>query len=426
MSILNQRYSLFVLGTFLPKVADKVYLVAMPWLIFELTESSFYMGLMFLVETLPFILISPISGVIADKFSYIKTLYFTLFIQFFGLVSISTLLVFSADIIWLLYVLSFLICGAGASYWVVYNTTIPAIFKKEELVRANSLFQFSDTITIIIGASIAGFLITLIGIKPVFIIISACFLLTSLIIFFLSPFVKERNKKVNQKNSRLKDDFFEGLKYVIKHKPLFWITIMALIGNIGNGVLVSMLVFFIRSELKLGVIELNYIYIAGGISQIIALFLASYLFRKLESIKIMLFAQIICSFGILIIGLFSNIIYIIIGFAVQNAAVVLYNVTNRTFRQKIVPQELLGRVNGFNQMLVRSAFPLSGFVAGIIVTYLSVSNLYVATAILSFIVVIPFFITTFNKITDSEAQKMSHDILNESFIYPEEYTNTTK
>ncbi|KMM59934.1 hypothetical protein ACH95_10485 [Bacillus glycinifermentans] len=408
---LISRFTLFVLGTFIPKIADKVYLVAMPWLIYELTHSSFYMGVMFLIETIPFILISPISGVIADKFSYYKILMITLAIQFTGLLTIAAFLITSVPPIWVLFLLGFTICGAGACYWVVYNTAIPVIFKKEELVKANSLFQFSDTLTVIIGASIAAFLIKSIGINYLFLVIAFSFFITLFIIIPFKSSLSHLNKNLLKKKEGLKSEFYQGLIYVYYHKPLFYITIIALIGNIGNGVLVSMLVYLIRNDLGLGALELNYIYVAGGLAEFIALIIVSRLLNRFTSVRLMLISQVFCGIGILIMGLFTNLMILMIGFAIQNAAVVAYNITNRTFRQKIVPQELLGRVNGFNQMLVRSAFPFSGFVAGILVSMITVGNLYTITAILSIIAVIPFYLSSFKNISDEEAQTISNKII---------------
>lgn len=121
----NRNFILFFFGSLVSKIGDKLYLIAMPWIIYELTGSSFYMGVMFFLETIPFLFVSPLAGLLADRFSHKLLLFLSAFLQGFFLLTIviGNAAASQIPIIWIFVCGFFIACG-GAVFSVVLNLSL--------------------------------------------------------------------------------------------------------------------------------------------------------------------------------------------------------------------------------------------------------------------------------------------------------------
>jgi MFS family permease len=217
-SLLRDRnFLLFLTAILVTKLGDKIYVLAIPWLIYELPQSSLGVGRMFLVQTLPFIFISPIAGVIADRFSRKKILIISAWLQGI-LISLIPLFHYTDLLqVWMIYILGFLIACSGACYSVINGSIIPQLFSKEVLIKVNSTFQFIDTSSVFFGSMVAGIFISVIGVYNLLIFNAISFIIISLAISLLTMKEKMHIKKGDSNSlEQLKD----GGKFILKHPVL--------------------------------------------------------------------------------------------------------------------------------------------------------------------------------------------------------------
>lgn len=397
----NRNLSLYVIGVFLSKIGDKIYLLAMPWLIYELTGSAFGMGLMFLVETIPFIFISPIAGLLADKFSRRNILIISALLQSIAIASIIGLNTLNVLEVWMIYVLGFLVTSAGATFLVLHDTIIPQLFDKDKLVSVNSIFQFMETSTLLIGTAVAGTLIAAIGIFPVLGLVSISYGAIVLTVIFLRFTTNENFNPISGGSFK---QFLDGLMFVKNHKIIGPLVLITLLANIANAAMMALLVFFARDQLGLNPQQVSWIYGIGAIAQIISIIVVSRFAAVRFPIRIMLICQFISSIGIIWIGSSVSWIFVAIGLALQNGPTIMYNVLNRSLRQRIVPTNMLGRVNGVILMLSQSAFPLSGFLGGVFAEIFNVRYVLISVGIFSFIIITLFWLSSIRKFKISDIE----------------------
>ncbi|WP_078552312.1 MFS transporter [Bacillus alkalicellulosilyticus] len=387
----NRNTLLFFTGTFTSKMANSIFLILMPWLVYDLTESAFSMGTMFLLESLPFIFIAPLAGVLADRLSRKVILFYCALLQstlVTGLIIVSALNIMS---VYVVYVTGFLLSCAFACFLVVNETIIPQLFSRKILVKVNSVFQFIETSTLLLGVAVAGLMIGFVGISGTLMINTVAFLIVCITFPFLR-YIREEKVKVQYSSiTQLK----EGFQYVIKHPAIGPVALLTLVVNIGNACLIALLIFFARDQLNLSSTEVGWVYAIGAIAQFLAIFIVNLIHNKASSIKLMLCCQFLSALGIVYISFSFGIVGLMIGLAIQNCFTIMYNILNRTLRQQVVSEDILGRVNGIIIMMGRASFPLSGFMGGLLAEFFNVRSIFLVVGIGTFIIVALFWFSSF-------------------------------
>ncbi|WP_185971051.1 MFS transporter [Alkalicoccobacillus porphyridii] len=382
----NRNLIFYFLGTILFKLGDKVYLIAIPWLVYDLTQSSSIMGSMFLFQTLPLIIISPIAGIMADRFPRKKIMIYCAIIQ--GCLVLLIPILYRADMLAIpfIFLLGFLIASAGACFNVTNGTIIPQLFTKDQLMRVNSFFQFIDTSSVFFGSMIAGLLISTIGIYAVFIVIGCSYfpIIISLIMITLIHKMDQQTRTTSWQS--LKD----GAMYLWNLTILRSLTWLVLVVNIANGALVSMLVFFSRDELGMTSHELGWVYGGAAVAQIAGILLVNLINKRNNPLQLMVITLSISAFGIIGTALSWDWISLMIFIAIQSAPVIMFNVLNKTFRQQVVPSYILGRVNGMMMMIGLASLPLAGFLTGMMSEVVNIRWIFVTLGLVSLYTIFRF------------------------------------
>ncbi|MGZ4123057.1 MAG: MFS transporter, partial [Tumebacillaceae bacterium] len=63
----HTRFPLLLLGLLLSRMGNNIYVLALPWIAYDLTGSSVIMGTVFATEMAPFVILLPFGGVIIDR-----------------------------------------------------------------------------------------------------------------------------------------------------------------------------------------------------------------------------------------------------------------------------------------------------------------------------------------------------------------------
>ncbi|WYP27791.1 MFS transporter [Alkalihalobacillus sp. FSL W8-0930] len=384
--MIHKNYILYFFVTILFKLSDKMYVIAIPWLVYELTQSSISTGLMFFVQTLPLIFIAPIAGTLADRVSRKKLMIFSAMLQGSLVLLIPVLHQLNLLQIGFLYLIGFLVASAGACFNVTNSTVIPQLFKKESLMRVNSLFQIIDTSSVLFGSMAAGILISFMGVYSLFFVLGVAYLpivVSLLLLTLLHPF-SSNHKKTSWQSLK------EGASYLWTHPILRSLTWLIFIVNIANGSLLSMLVFYSRDEIGVTSTELGWIYAGAGVAQFIGILLLNVVKASKQTLYAMTIVLFVSAIGIILTAFSWNWFSLMICISVQSAPVIMFNVLNKTFRQNIVPANLLGRVNGLVMMIGLASLPLAGFFSGLLSEIINIRWIFFGLGLLSLLAVFQF------------------------------------
>jgi len=172
----HRNYRLFLIGQIVSTIGTWMQTVALPWLALEITHNGFLVGLVLAAQFLPVLVLSPFAGEIADR--YRKR---------------TVLLVTQTSFVVPPFVLFALTASGHAQYWVVVvaavaTGTINALdvptrqafqvdmVGKHDLLNAIALNSSVFNASAVIGPSIAGLLIAVVGVPICFLLNSVSYL----------------------------------------------------------------------------------------------------------------------------------------------------------------------------------------------------------------------------------------------------------
>ncbi|HSL45362.1 MAG TPA: MFS transporter, partial [Anaerolineales bacterium] len=159
----NRNFRLLWIGEGISVLGDHFCMIALPWLVLQLTGDSLAMGTVLALSAIPRALFMLLGGALTDRFSP-RTLMLASNAVRFVLVSLLTAMVFTNSIaMWMLYALAILFGVADAFFYPAQNSMPPQLVKQDHLQVANSLVQGTMMLTMLIGPALAGLLIATLG-----------------------------------------------------------------------------------------------------------------------------------------------------------------------------------------------------------------------------------------------------------------------
>lgn len=362
----SPNYLIFWLGSLVAIIGWQVQYLAQGWLVYRLSDSPLYLGLVGLSSAVPTIALTLFGGVLADRVNRLKLLIYTQLAYAILALALATLTVTGLVEVWHILVIAFANGAVMAFDQPSRQALIPALVERKNLMNAIALNSAAWQVSRIVGPSLGGLLVGLTG-------EAACFYVTSggfLMLAGALALVRVESRAPGGNGRGMWHNLTEGLRY-IAHTPLFTaiISLTFLDSIFGTGY-VTLMPVFARDILAVGAQGMGLLMTASGLGALVATIVIASLgnFRRrgwlllygLAGFSLLLFAFALSSWFQLSLALLAGM-----GFHSS-----LYMVTANTTLQSEVPDELRGRVMGVYG-LTWSLMPLGGLVAGSVATVTS-------------------------------------------------------
>jgi len=219
----NRNYRSLWFGEIVSLFGDWFNLIASAALISSLTGSGMAVGGLFVVRMLAPFLVSPIAGVVADRFDQRRVLIFADISR--AVIVLGFLLVRSAEQVWLLYVLTFVQLGISGFFYPTRNSLLPEIVSRRELGSANALSAATWSVMLALGAAVGGIVAGSWGIYPAFVIDSLTFLISALFIYQITYRHASQSNRKERSIRTINQDYIEGLRYSFSHHDILAISL---------------------------------------------------------------------------------------------------------------------------------------------------------------------------------------------------------
>ena len=175
------------MGLLASRIGAEMQVVAVSWQIYLLTNSPLSLGFIGLARFLPLIFVSLIGGILADIFDRRKLMlvaqfFMTVFSFLLALATFSNHI--SPNLVY------FLIAGSSAALALdtpARQSIVPTLVPKKYFINAVSLNIMIWHTAVVLGPSLAGFLIAFWGVGNVYLIDTFAFLLVILGLLLISP-----------------------------------------------------------------------------------------------------------------------------------------------------------------------------------------------------------------------------------------------
>ncbi|ECZ6619697.1 MFS transporter [Salmonella enterica] len=332
-----------------------------PLLILDLTGSAFIVTASYALNIAPYILITPLAGVIGDSLSRKNIILFGEFACFLlgGLLYLTP---YNAHSVWIIIILGFLISSFAAIHHPVFQSIIPDVIQGEKIKDTNANIGVVDSIVGIIAPILLGIMLFQIDKKSVTLVIPLLYLL-SFMIFLTIPY----QKKVVSEHLTARTAMHslkEGFVYVGGNKSLRNIAILFFFVNIGIRLILPNLIWIYSKVFLLNDRNIAPYFIIIGVLAITGAKIAPKLIGRFSDISIILTASLmiaLCSFALILAH--SPVTFSLIwgGSCLVQSVIV---VTFFTYRLKITPNHILSRVVSVTRLISYLAIPVAALSGG--------------------------------------------------------------
>ena len=372
-------------GTFISQLA--LPLIA----ILVVHATTFQVGLLATLEMLAFLVIGLPAGAWVDRMRFRHVLIVNDLIRAAALGSIPLTYAFDALTIGQLYVVA-LVTGMSTVFFdVAYQSYLPALVDREALVEGNSKLQASESVSQIASPALGGLLIQALTAPYAILVDALSFLWSAAWV----TAIRSRPPKPQRKPDRhLGREIAEGLKFVVGNRLLRSIAACTGSSNFFSNVAFPVYYILLARELHLspGVIGLftSFAAIGGLLGSLVASRVAQRLGQG-PTIWISIAVSLPSAFVVPFVHRNWTLALLAVAQLVMWAAVVVYNITQVSFRQGLTPERLLGRMNATMRFFVWGTIPLGAFVGGVLGTAIGVRATLLVAAIGGTVALLPVF-----------------------------------
>jgi MFS family permease len=363
-------------------LADGVFFIALPLIAVRLTDSPLLIAGIAVAGRLPWLVFVLIAGALADRLDRRRTMLLVQLLRvtvvgllagtaFFGVLSLP-----------LLYVAAFVLGMGETLFDTAAQSVMPAIVRRDQLSKANGRLYAVEMITNSFAGPPIGGLLVAVSVTVALGSSAAGYFLAAIALALISGSFRPKREGPP---ARLHHDIAEGLRYLWNHRLLRTLAGMVGVMNLASTAMFSIFVLYAVAPGPMGLSE-------PGFGVLITTFAAGSLVGSMvvERVERRIGRAATLTFGVMGSGLplflpavTSNVYLIGAGFVVSGLAVVMWNVVTVSLRQRIVPDQLLGRVNSGYRLLAWGTQPLGAVLGGVIGELLGLRAVFVVAGLMT-------------------------------------------
>ncbi len=250
---------------------------------------------------------------------------------------------------------------------VAYQSYLPSLVERGELLEGNSKLAQSSAIAEIAGPGLTGVLVQLIT-APIAILFDAL----SFVVSAVSVWMIGKSEPEGQPSSggqHWKQETLAGLRFIFSHPLLRPLACFSACGFFFFGFIGTLYVLFAIRTLQMPPAALGVVIGVGGVGAMIGASVAPRAARALGIGRTFFSTMLVVVVSYTLIVLAHGPLVVAMAFLVTqqlfgDISFAIFNVNELSLRQSVAPAHVLGRVNGAMQLLTRGIYPLGALVGG--------------------------------------------------------------
>lgn len=382
----HRDFALLWSGLLVSNTGTWMQTVAQGWLIITLTNSPGWLGAVSIARALPYLVVPPMGGVLADRIDRIALLKVTQTLSLILAGLLAVLTIAHVITVWELMLLAFLSAAANSVDQPTRNALLPDLVPEKDLMNAISLNSITFQGAALVGPAIAGVLVAVIGFGGVFLINAFSFLAVLWALFLMRAASQHQRQETS-----LRQELGAGVSFVVRTPLVLSLLFLTGVFSIFGRSYTTLMPAFAKGVLHLHSSGLGIMYSAPGLGTLIGGFIlasAGDVRRK----------------GTLLLGGAISVAGLLIGFALSpallpallllagiGAMTTVYSATSTTLLQINAPGPMRGRVMSYNTVALLGLAPLGGGISGFIAEVIGVRESLLLGAVIVAVVTVAFY-----------------------------------
>jgi MFS family permease len=371
-------------------LGDGIGFIAYPWLASAVTRSPLLLAMVALAASLPWLLFSIPAGVIVDRLDRRKiVLFMDLFrgaltaVIAIGVFVLGDSLVKPSELTggatiptnWPLYLVivlcSFLLGIAEVLRDNSAQTLLPSLVKKEHLEKANGRLSIIEPLMgTFIGPPVGSFLVAIAFFVPIFFDSVSFFASVALLALIPGTFKTVHNNELHGERPHWRADLKTGMVWLWNQKFLRTLAAALSLQNLLAAMTTATFILFAQEVLNTTPLAFAIMATGGAVGGILGGTLASRISKRFGPGPSVSAAMFVMGTMQLATGFATHWIMVWAFTATMIFFAILWNVVTVSFRQRVIPGHLFGRVNSVYRFLSWGVLPIGTFIGGMTVTLL--------------------------------------------------------
>jgi MFS family permease len=360
-------------------VGDGAFAAALPLLAVALTKDPRLIAVVSVATFLPWLLVSLPAGVLVDKYDRATLMWRAQLVQGAVVTVIVVLVAGHLVNIWALAAAGFLLGSAQVVFDNAAQSVLPSLVPPDLLPKANGTQYVVQVVGgSFLGPPAGGALFAIAPFAP-FGVDAVSFAGSAALLRGLPVTEPARDRSSAGRRS---GGISAGLRWLAGHRLLRIVAVLLAVSNFCSQMGMATLVLFATQDLGVSTRGYGVLLGASAVGSVLGGLVNPVLARRFGQVPLLVTASAVGAVGAALMGLAPDAVVLGMLMACRGFTATLWNVVTVSLRQRVIPSELLGRVNSVYRMLGWGTIPLGGLAGGFIAEFEGLRAPYVISGIL--------------------------------------------
>lgn len=362
-------------GQALSQLGEQISMLAIPVLaVLLLNATAFEVGVLNAASTAAFLIVGLPAGAWIDRMRKRRVMIAADAVRAVTLAAIPVLWELGALRMWHVYLVALIIGVATVFFDISYQSFIPSLVRSSQISEANGKLETTSQLAHLVGPAFAGWLIGVLS-AAVALSVNALTYVASFVALLLTR--DHERPRAPEDHAPIIREIGEGLRWVFGNPLLRRIVGTTATANFFGSIAGTLLPIYALRELGLTPVMLGVIFSLSAVGGLLGAVATPRIVARIGEARAIPVATIgFCAvpFFLPAISLVPELAFpfLVIQFFFASFTVLLYNITQVTFRQRITPARLLGRMNASIRFVVWGVMPIAALLAGLLATWIGV------------------------------------------------------
>ena len=375
-------YRLLVGGMSVSLLGDGLFLVALAWQVYALSNAPTALASVGIAMTIPTIVCLLIGGAVSDRHDRRLVMLCADAVRALALAALAVLSVSGSLQLWELMAVAVVYGAATAFFDPASDALVPELLPPDSLAQANSLDQLIRPLALrLAGPALGGMLVGAIGVGWAFGLDAASFVVSAATLLAMSP--ARRAVDPAEATRSVRREVAAGLRYV-RSQAWLWATLVsaAIAYLLFMGPTEVLLPFIVKNRLSDGPGALGLVFAAGGLGSLLCAIVIGQRGLPRRSLTFMYIAWTLATLAIAGYGLADRLWGLMAASVAFNALETAGTIAWSTAKQRLVPARLLGRVSSLDWLISIGLLPVSFAITGPVSAALGVRTTLIGAGVL--------------------------------------------
>ena len=362
----HRNFRIFWMGAFLSNVGTWMQAGAQAWLVLQLTNSAFWLGLDAFMATAPAFALTLLGGVFADMVDRRRLLIFTQILAGLAAIGLATVIWTQVVDRWIVLGFSLVTGSCMALASPSYLALTYDLVGREDLANAIALNSTQFQLSRVVGPALFGFGFKWFGLAGCFLVNGLSFI--AVVVSLKMVRIKERSTDASSHSVRdgrlVWRDLIEGFRYVRNRPRVFSLLLLSAVNSLFGAPYFALVPIYARDIFHLGESGLAWMMSIAGAGALLGALLVAYLGDFKRKGWLVLGGGFAFGMCVTLFALSTHLTLSLIFLFGLGFAIVVSVATTNTLLQKLVTDQMRGRVMSMFILSFMGTMPIGNIIAG--------------------------------------------------------------